>query len=92
MYLLDHIRRDLQKKGKKKCFILSYQSYRDEGKSEKEAKDEMVRRLQFGHNNDAKTIKEMLPNWTIVDNKKIRIVQDVFEKLVQEEIDDIHCK
>ena len=72
----------------KKCIVNLYQSYVNEGKPEKEAREETARRLQFGQHSVENAIKEMLSEGNVHNNKPVRIIPNAFEKLAQEEIDD----
>ena len=71
----------------KRCILNSYQSYVDEGKSEKYAKDETARRLGFGFDTVKNAIKEMLAMGYVTDNKASRVTPNAYEKLDDEEID-----
>ena len=73
----------------KRCILNLYQSYVDEGKSEKDAKDETARRLGFGFDTVKNAIKEMLAMGDVTDNKASRVTPNAYEKLDEEEIEDI---
>ena len=64
-----------------------YQSYANDRKSEKEAEDETVQRLQFSQNNVTNIIMEILLEGNIVDNKHVRMISNTCKKLADEEID-----
>ena len=74
----------------KRCILNLYQSYIDiDEKSEKDAKDETVKRLGFGLDTVRNAIKEMLATGGVTDNKASRVKPNAYEKLDEEEIDDI---
>ena len=73
----------------KVCIVNLYQSYANEGMPLKDAKDQVVKRLGIGERSVANTIKEMLENGTLEDNKNVKMKPNAYEKLAQEEIDDI---
>ena len=73
----------------KRCILNLYQSYKDDGKTEKEARHETVRRLGFGHKTVRLVIKEVLSEGGVTDNKYARATPNAYEKLDEEEIEDI---
>ena len=74
---------------KKRCILNLYQSVLDDGKTIKEAKHETATRLGFGELTVANTVKEMIANGYVQDNKYMRRTGNAFGKLAEEEIDDI---
>ena len=81
----------------KQCILNLYQSYRDDGKTEKEAREETCRRLKFCDDSVRYIIKEFVYDRKLVDNKSVRMTSNAYEKLDEETIDEIrklfhkHC-
>ena len=73
----------------KRCILNLYQSFLDDGKLPKEARDETAKRLQFGVNSVQQVIKEMLNERNVEDNKNIRMSSNAYEKLDEEEEHDL---
>ena len=73
----------------KKCILNLYQSFVDEGKSNKDARDETARRLQFGIKSVTFAIKEKLSIGEVHDNKTSLMRCNAYEKLSDEEISDL---
>ena len=73
----------------KRCILNLYQSFRDDGKSNKDARIETAKRLKFGEDTVSLVIREKLSTGTVVDNNTPRSTKDAFEKLADEEVDDI---
>jgi hypothetical protein len=73
----------------KRCILNLYQSFLDDGKVIKEAKYETAKRLGFGEESVAHTVKEIIANGYVEDNKNMRKTPNAYEKLAEEEIDDI---
>ena len=66
-----------------------YQSYVDEGKSEKDAREETSHRLKFGIQSVVNAIKEMLTEGNVMDNKTNLGSSNAYEKLDQEEVEEL---
>ena len=72
----------------KRCILNLYQSYRDDGiLSDKEARKETAKRLQFGEPRVRETIKEKIFYKDVEDNKNLRLSENAYEKLDEEEED-----
>ena len=56
----------------KRCILNLYQSFLDDGKLIKEAKYETAKRLGFSEESITNTVKEMLANGYVQDNKNMR--------------------
>ena len=61
----------------------------NDGKLEQEAREGTARRLQFGRQSVANAIKEFLSTGNVTDNKSNLVSPNAYEKLAQEEIDDL---
>ena len=73
----------------KRCILNLYQSFIDDGTSVKDAKHETSRRLGFSPESVTNTIKEMIANGYVQDNNNARRTPNAYEKLADEEVDDI---
>ena len=73
----------------KKLVLNLYQSYRNDGKSVKESREETARRLGFGSQSVRDIVREKLSEGTVQDNLKNRSNRNAFEKLAEEEVDEL---
>ena len=73
----------------KKCILNLYQSFVNDGKSNKDARDETARRLQFGEKTVAFAIKEKLSLGEVHDNESTLMRCNAYEKLSDEEVSDL---
>ena len=76
-------------KKEKRCILNLYQSFRDDGMSEKKARCETATRLGFGRDTVRNVIKEMVTQRDVTDNTHAKMTPNAYEKLDDEEIDDI---
>ena len=76
-------------KKEKRCILNLYQSYVNDGKSIVDARTETARRLGFGVQSVKDSIKEMISEGNVQDNTINRLNPNAYEKLEEEEIDEI---
>ena len=63
----------------KRCILNLYQSYVNEKKPEKEAREETCKRLQFGDESVRNIIKEFIHDRKVEDNKSVRMTSNAYE-------------
>ena len=73
----------------KRCILNLYQSYRNDGKSNHDAKLETAKRLQYSIESVSKIVREKLSTGTVQDNNASRISSNAYEKLSEEEENDL---
>ena len=75
--------------GQKKCILNLFQSYLNDGMTRQQARFETATRLQFSEKSVTSIVKEKIAIGEVSDNTKNRILCNAYEKLADEEIEDI---
>ena len=75
--------------GQKKCILNLFQSLINDGQNTTKARIETAKRLQFSEHAVTQIIKEKIALEDVIDNAKNRELNNAYEKLSEEEVEEL---